>query len=426
MSSRDFLFDVDLLDRRPTDWASRSSRCRPCGSTRPARSCGAGREASRMLKSALRLWIHHRTMPVERRRLLGAAAPSRPTDAARSGRCRCGLTSPSSPPTRRPVSDTAATAASPRTRPTWPTALAATGLDVDGRRARARRRSGASSSTAPIAVRRAFRSGRRALPGAVRRGRGAGARVVHLQFELFLYGGSAVARRSGAGARRARRTLGDAPLVTTMHQVVEPSTIDRDYTRLHRVGAPAIVARGGIAGVQAAITRAGAATIVHEEPFRRVLPAATVIPHGIEVAGPDGPRRGPPDARPRTTASSCCASGSSPRTRASSSCSKRPARRAARRGRRRRRRAPADAGPTAGSAPSCATRYGDAARFTGWVPDGDVGALVRRRRPAPCSRTPSRSPRAGCWPSPSPTARRCCCRRPWPAAPARRASLTAR
>ena len=65
MSSRDFLFDVDLLvvARRlgfdvvevPTVWLDQA------GSKLSAR-----RDASRMLKSALRLWIHHRTMPVDR------------------------------------------------------------------------------------------------------------------------------------------------------------------------------------------------------------------------------------------------------------------------------------------------------------------------------------------------------------------------
>jgi glycosyltransferase involved in cell wall biosynthesis len=63
MSSRDFLFDVDLLvvaDRLgfdvvevPTVWIDQDGS-----------KLSAGRDASRMLKSALRLWIHHRTMPV--------------------------------------------------------------------------------------------------------------------------------------------------------------------------------------------------------------------------------------------------------------------------------------------------------------------------------------------------------------------------
>ena len=64
MSSRDFLFDVDLLliaDRLgfdvvevPTVWIDQEGS-----------KLSTGRDASRMLKSALRLWIHHRTMPVE-------------------------------------------------------------------------------------------------------------------------------------------------------------------------------------------------------------------------------------------------------------------------------------------------------------------------------------------------------------------------
>ena len=63
MSSRDFLFDVDLLviARRlgfdvvevPTVWIDQAgSKLR------------AWRDSARMLTSALRLWIHHRTMPI--------------------------------------------------------------------------------------------------------------------------------------------------------------------------------------------------------------------------------------------------------------------------------------------------------------------------------------------------------------------------
>jgi glycosyltransferase involved in cell wall biosynthesis len=63
MSSRDFLFDVDLLivaDRLgfdmvevPTVWLDQAGS-----------KLSAVADASRMLKSALRLWMHHRTMPV--------------------------------------------------------------------------------------------------------------------------------------------------------------------------------------------------------------------------------------------------------------------------------------------------------------------------------------------------------------------------
>lgn len=137
-----------------------------------------------------------------------------------------------------------------------------------------------------VRVRRAFPMGPRALPAALRAAGETLPRLVHLQFELFLYGGASSLVGLLPALAAAPRSLHRAPLVTTMHQVVEPSTIDRRYTRLHRVTAPASVARSGIAAVQTAITRASAATIVHEEPFRRVLAGATVIPHGIEQATP--------------------------------------------------------------------------------------------------------------------------------------------
>jgi hypothetical protein len=63
MSSRDFLFDVDLLVvagrlgfdvvEVPTVWIDQAGS-----------KLSAAADASRMLKSTLRLWIHHRTMPV--------------------------------------------------------------------------------------------------------------------------------------------------------------------------------------------------------------------------------------------------------------------------------------------------------------------------------------------------------------------------
>ena len=269
--------------------------------------------------------------------------------------------------------------------------------------------------------------GRRALPQALRAAaerrpprRPPAVRAVPLRRPV-------VARRAAAGARRAPAARSATPpLVTTMHQVVEPSTIDRGYTRLHRVAAPAVVARDGIAGVQSAISRAGAATIVHEEPFRRILPAATVIPHGIEDVAPIDARRG------RAGSSALddrfvvlCFGFLAPYKgielvldAAAPPAPRHP-------GRRRRRRAPADGRRRRASAPSCAS----ATATSPGSPAGCPTATSPRGSAPPtcaCSRTPSRSRRAACSPSPSPTARRCCCRRRWPAAPARRASLDVR
>lgn len=135
-----------------------------------------------------------------------------------------------------------------------------------------------------VHVVRAFPLGPRALPTALRAAADRDAAVVHLQWELFLYGGPASLLGLGP-AMAANHRRGEA-LVTTMHQVVDPSTVDRRYTGLHRVAAPAIAARAGIAGVQSIVHRCSDATVVHEEPFRRIVPGATVIPHGIEEPAP--------------------------------------------------------------------------------------------------------------------------------------------
>jgi hypothetical protein len=72
MSSRDFLFDVDLLITAqragfdvvevPTVWIDQS------GSKVDAR-----RDALRMLAGTARLWVHHHTLPIENERQDGVA-----------------------------------------------------------------------------------------------------------------------------------------------------------------------------------------------------------------------------------------------------------------------------------------------------------------------------------------------------------------
>jgi glycosyltransferase involved in cell wall biosynthesis len=136
-----------------------------------------------------------------------------------------------------------------------------------------------------VKVRRAFRPGPRAVPSALAAARATDARLVHLQWELFLYGPSALVGLFPAlGLARLRRS--SAPIVATLHQVVQPATVDRRYAQLHQLAVPALVARTGIAAVQSAIAAGARATIVHEEPFRNVVPDAAVIPHGIEKVPP--------------------------------------------------------------------------------------------------------------------------------------------
>jgi glycosyltransferase involved in cell wall biosynthesis len=133
----------------------------------------------------------------------------------------------------------------------------------------------------PVRVERPYARGAAALPAAARAALKSRASTVHLQHELFLYGGPA----SVPGlvpALGALRRAGVGPVVT-MHHVVDPAGIDAGFTRLHRVKAPPVVARAGLGGVQAAIRRIARAVVVHEPSFADVVTDAHVVPHGIEI-----------------------------------------------------------------------------------------------------------------------------------------------
>jgi glycosyltransferase involved in cell wall biosynthesis len=71
-----------------------------------------------------------------------------------------------------------------------------------------------------------------------------------------------------------------------MHQVVDPSAVDGDFTRMHRVRVPSRVARLGLGGVQSIVRSCADAVIVHEPTLAAPIEGATVIPHGIEWVRP--------------------------------------------------------------------------------------------------------------------------------------------
>jgi glycosyltransferase involved in cell wall biosynthesis len=132
-----------------------------------------------------------------------------------------------------------------------------------------------------IEVRRSWKRGPAALPAAAAAARATGAPAVHVQHELFLYGGPAAVPGivpALASLRAARRRA-----VVTMHHVVDPAGVDREFTRTHRVRAPAPMARAAVAGVQRTIAALADEVVVHEPSFAGVVPGATVVPHGIEA-----------------------------------------------------------------------------------------------------------------------------------------------
>jgi glycosyltransferase involved in cell wall biosynthesis len=130
-----------------------------------------------------------------------------------------------------------------------------------------------------LEVRRVWRRGAGALPAAAAAARGTGAPAVHLQHELFLYGGAAAVPGivPALAALRGRRT------VVTMHHVIDPGAVDAEFTETHRVRAPAPLARAGVATVQRTIRALADTVVVHEPSFASVVPGAEVVPHGIEV-----------------------------------------------------------------------------------------------------------------------------------------------
>jgi glycosyltransferase involved in cell wall biosynthesis len=140
-----------------------------------------------------------------------------------------------------------------------------------------------------VTVQRCYRRGAAALPMAALAARRCGAPVVHVQFETFLYGGPTSipgVAPALAGLRRRR----SRPVVT-LHQVVDPATVDHAFTDLHRVRVPPSVARIGLAAVQRSVPALAAATVVHEQPFARVVPGAVVVPHGVDPVAPPSPER---------------------------------------------------------------------------------------------------------------------------------------
>jgi glycosyltransferase involved in cell wall biosynthesis len=135
------------------------------------------------------------------------------------------------------------------------------------------------SNDGGIVVHRRFRRGPVALLHATRAAADLGAPVVHLQHELFLYGGVESAPAVvGALAQLRRRQRA----VVTMHQVVDPDEVDRNYTRVHRVHAPTRVVRTAVRALQHAIVGLADACVVHEHAFADIVPRTVVIPHGIE------------------------------------------------------------------------------------------------------------------------------------------------
>jgi glycosyltransferase involved in cell wall biosynthesis len=285
ISSRDFLFDVDILlvarklgyeiAEVPTIWIDRAGS-----------RLSAGSDAGRMAASALRLWIHHQVLPVD-------TLPSDPVEeeAGEEGdnvvvrgpwvsrrRPDVALIAPYPPAGARHAgrSGVASYAAN------LGAALTDAGANIsvlapyeDGEPVLA--------SDGDVRVERCFERGPGAMPRAARAAAELGPAVTHLQHEFFLYGGPDSMPGLIYGLERLARE-GTAGPVVTMHHVVDSSEVDADFVRLHRVKAPPGLARLGLSTIQGAIRRSAERVIVHEPFFASMVGGAEVVPHGLEAS----------------------------------------------------------------------------------------------------------------------------------------------
>lgn len=323
LSSRDFLFDVDLLltaDRLgfnivevPTVWLDREGS-----------HVHAASDAGRMAASSLRLWIHHRVLPVPSPERLPTengmevtGAPDR-TEAVndqiqREDRVEAGLRRDRSEPSQQNGETAKATSRASNKRrrsarcradvalvspyPSGGAGAVPSGVaSYAARLADSLAEAGAAVHVvAPavgdelpprgdgrVTVSRPFSPGPLAVPAALGAARRTGAPIVHLQHELFLYGGPSSVPGLVPGLAQLRASR--ARSVATMHQVVNPREVDDRFTALHRVRAPAPIARVGLATIQRSIVGLTTTTIVHEQAFADILEGAVVVPLGIDLA----------------------------------------------------------------------------------------------------------------------------------------------
>lgn len=118
-----------------------------------------------------------------------------------------------------------------------------------------------------------------ALPRAIRMAADLGPGVIHLQHELFLFGGMSSIATLPMAVNSMRSYERGA--VTTVHQVVDSEQVSPELLRMHGLRGPVGAARVAMSTYQGILAWAGS-TIVHEAGFRKQFPNAVVIPHGVE------------------------------------------------------------------------------------------------------------------------------------------------
>ena len=106
-------------------------------------------------------------------------------------------------------------------------------------------------------------------------------RTVHVQHEWFLWGGPSTVPSQFRGMARLRAASAP-PSVATLHQVVRPRHVDETFTALHDLPRTPRLVGAGFAALQSVLRRGPDRVIVHEPAFRDALPGSTLVRHGLE------------------------------------------------------------------------------------------------------------------------------------------------
>jgi glycosyltransferase involved in cell wall biosynthesis len=80
---------------------------------------------------------------------------------------------------------------------------------------------------------------------------------------------------------KAVSLLRERGTVTTVHQVVDPEMVSPEFMTMHRIRGPVLAGRIAIKAYQNLFSSVGVA-VVHEPGFVKQLPNSVVIPHGVE------------------------------------------------------------------------------------------------------------------------------------------------
>lgn len=104
-------------------------------------------------------------------------------------------------------------------------------------------------------------------------------RVIHLQHEMFLFGGGSSLLTNLLAVPRVRGL--DSASIVTLHQVVDAPNVTTELVRLHRLRVPARVLRPALDAYQRSMSSFDAA-IVHDDKGAGRITNAVVIPHGVE------------------------------------------------------------------------------------------------------------------------------------------------